>query len=285
MVEGAGGNMIEIKPVKKAKAAKYPTRLKLLEDPSLLERRMPLSWSSNAKLVGIAAFLIAANRCFEASAGDEKAKKPAIVAPIFEHGKGEGGSLAVKRGESCDPEQSFLPEEEALSLIADELSKAGVSPVKKAVALSGVKISPSSYSDAKPDPCEVPASLFEERRGIAVEYISSGNYLKLGGPLGRTYETKEAAKSLAEASAKNGAGFKLGVFYDPVTSWSMASRPKFPSVDGLDDSARKALVDKWVSEDKAWRERAEKKAIEESREMLRLQVKDFVEWLKAQGAI
>jgi len=274
MAEGAGGDMIEIKPVKKAKAPKYPTRLKLLEDPSLLERRMPLSWSSNVKLAASLGFLLATGRFFAVSAGDVQAKASshAIVAPIFEHGSGSG---PIMTGKSCTPDPIFLPEDEALKLIADELSKAGLKASNEKIPLPKLDCGRSREMAAS-----VPG-VHDEVSKVAAGFISRDAYFDLRGPVDKnSYEMKTLAKKISSCVSKEDGDLKFGVFYDPI---SVPANPRL-DISYAEVKSMEKLEELRVKRE-AMQEKARREAIEESKRLLREQVKDFVEWLKAQGAI
>jgi len=284
---------MRVSPVKAAKAPKYPTRLALLADSSLLEKRVPQAWSSNAKLAGALSFLLLA--CEASHAGDKP--KAAIVAPVFEHGAGK----ALIGGVQCDS-SVFLSEAEAVELIAVELSKAGIDASKRGAVLDGVsvksrmvdglalkdgdfvagKIKELNSEKAK-------SSVFDAGKGIAVEFISMENYFLQGGVVYPStlvpYDMKEAARYLSGSVAKQGEGIYFGAFYDPASHGDFSSPPQRPSFDSLDEVAKAKAMAKWKSDFDSWLQKVREKAVEESKDQLRLQVKDFVEWLKAQGAI
>jgi len=305
--------MIEIKPVKKAKAPKYPTRLKLLEDPSLLERRMPSSWKANAALASAASLLLS-GCCFDfsdddpsefrkagsAPIGGSRGGKPAVVAPLFIHGEGRGAFGCVVVSPPV-----FLSEADALEAIADELSKAGIDVSQKDVRISGVKVHERA-EDRNGKVVEsflkshsVQADFYDPARKVAVDYVSYSNYRLLGGIDSSEngwsawgFDLKETAKDLAKAVGKDGKDLKFGAFYDPVSYMDMEGLPKRPepsqSTSGAMKKPRGGVSKEesaWFRACDQWEEGARKAAIEKSKELLRLQVKDFVEWLKAQGAI
>jgi hypothetical protein len=107
---------------------------------------------------------------------------------------------------------------------------------------------------------------------VAVEFVSARDYFDLGGQRsGSTvqgYHFKGLGQSLADKARGKGRGIRFGVFYDPMAR--------------LSDEEEKALPEgKW---EERWKKRSEVVRAR-SFELLREQVKDFVDWLKAQGAM
>jgi hypothetical protein len=187
-----------------------------------------------------------------------------VVAPIFEHGEGRGatGCVAVSPPE-------FLSEDEAMQVIREELAKQKIE-LRAGSTLKDVKIAPRitrQFGETKPDQVvkvtqkAAPLNLdgFDVLRRVAVEFISSGDYDKLGGvdPYAgstvSTYDFKDAAKYLAgEVQKQERKRIYVGVFYDPAVPADWKNRQK-----GKDQSEA----------------------------LLRQQAKEFVAWLKKQGAL
>lgn len=269
-------------PVKRYRTPGYPVRLEVLADPDLLLRNVPANWGRNAVLMGaLAAFL--ATGAWARADGDEGKAKPnaAIVAPVFEHGEGRGatGCVAV-----APP--SFLSEEEALVVITEELTKAGLKVTGKNVVLEGVTI-PQRLEllqrdgdnwkrevQVVPDKAEpLVVDLVDGNRGIGVEYVAESDYLPLGGVRSNStvqgYDFRGVATEVAARVREQATGIRFGIFYDPMVKIGRDWR-----LHGKDQKD-------WAA---AW-QKARDEAQAESKRLLRLQVKDFVDWLKGQGAI
>ncbi len=89
---------------------------------------------------------------------------------------------------------------------------------------------------------------------------------------GKTDDLKLAAQRVNQHVEESGDGIIFGTMYDPVTYYT--SWDYYPECE-YDD---KACIDEFAKNAKAV-------AKEEAEELLRLQVQDFIEWLKGQGVI
>ena len=97
---------------------------------------------------------------------------------------------------------------------------------------------------------------------------TSKNYCRLGGKweTGSSVQTsyyKSLASTVARHVRRTGKGFYFGAFYEPI-------RREAPAGDDIDQMSQP---------------RVETEGQEVSRELLRQQVRDFADWLKAQGVI
>jgi hypothetical protein len=257
------------RPVRRGFAVAYPTRLEVLADPALLREHIPASWLSKKELAGVLGVLMAFNAggCSKdrpsgtstRPAGNDLAGKAAIVAPVFEHGEGRGASGCVMVNPPV-----FLSEEEALQAITEELAQTGLRFSERKVRVEGVSIPArqmaleQDWVTGKPklNPVVIPGrsnplevDLKDPVHQIAVEFVSENDYIALGGPNSmssvQSYEFKEVANWVGKQVQEQGHGVRMAVFYDP----------------------------------KAGRD------LSESKRLLRLQVKDFIDWLKGQGVI
>jgi len=279
---------MKARPVKRYRQPSYPTRLEVLSKPELLERHLPPGWRAIPEMAGTVALFLAVNSTVHAAD-----KKPAsslgsgplaIVAPIFEHGDGRGstGCMAV-----APP--AFLSEEEAWQVIDEELSLQKLKLPGTGFEVRGVRIPrrTESYSvkdgkwtskvqDSPGSEAAYKADRANPEKRIAVEFVSSSDYDRLGGPRSsstvQSYDFKEVAKSVTEAVSKE-AKEKLyfGALYDPA----VRVEPPKP------EPGKASTVNDWG---KYWTE-SQKKSKAESERLLRLQVQDFLKWLQAQGAI
>lgn len=220
----------------------------------------------------------------------------AIVAPVFEHGDGRGRSRWAM---ACSAVASpvYLPEEEAVLLIAEELRKAGLSISEQSAALNEVIIVGHQWktgyewvSDQRGDEYieirgPLAADLVESGRSIVIEYVSWDDFDRLGGDdrNGRQMEIKAVADSVAAEVARQGRGIYFGAFYDPVEYLDYGDvKLDFDGLDQLGDE--KQWQEFQRRSDEAFNSaRAAVRA--KARELLRAQVHDFVAWLKGQGVI
>jgi len=260
-------------PVKRTKRPRYPTRDAVLADPQLLERHLPPGWRVTRELAASTSLFLAAG--LAACKGAEEtgaAGKDAVslVAPIFEHGEGRGATGCVVVSPPI-----FLSEEEALQVIREELAAYGVNFTESNVRAQGVSFPERQLTwDDEEDretveetpsgsggqPYDIDAR--DPDHGIAVEFVSRDDYHALGGPFSpstvQSYDLKEAAGDLRRALEKTGKGGRyFGTFYDPLESRYDWDREEGELKESKEDSLR----------------------------LLREQVKSFVDWLKAQGAI
>jgi len=263
-------------PLKRMQQPRYPTRRAVLANPELLERHLPPGWRVTRELAASTSLFLAAGlaACRGGDGKDQAAagnRAVSLVAPIFEHGEGRGAWGCVVVAPPI-----FLSEEEALQVIREELSAHGVTFTESNVRAEGVTFPAHEIqydvdengnvteevteSPGARQPYDIDAR--DPVHGISVEFVSRDDYHALGGPESSStvqcYDLKEAALDLKRAMEESGRGGRcFGAFYDPLES----------CYDGEDDGS-----DRQGSK-------------EESLRLLRAQVKDFVDWLEAQGVI
>jgi len=283
---------MKIAPVKQYTDPKYPTRSAVDRDPTLL-RAVPARWYGHALvLTAVAATcgIVTARWAICAEGETEKEQPPTTsrVAPLFVHGEGRGsyGCMAVNA-------PTFLSEDEARQVVQQELLLAGIdcTPTQRTFELT---VPVFKVKQDEPDgdgvmegqppemPVTAPLSLEVDgedvQRGIAFEYISLDDSRKWPGymrwlrSMADTVDTQQTAGLLREALVEAKPAGAFGVFYDPQTKMSDLPQP-LPMKTGEGG---------WEYPD---REEARRLARELSRESLRLQVKDFIAWLKAEGVI
>jgi len=295
---------MDVRPLRRYAFPAYPSRLAVLAEPELLRQHVPLGWRKCAEVALAGAALLAATGVTLAG---EKAAPPgqgkaAIVAPLFEHGEGRGVTGCVVHNPPV-----FLSEEEALQVIKEEMAKSGVRLAEPGGDLPGVLIPQRMERYKKvgdrhvPEVVELkdraePVSLDAQDPGrkVAVEFVSQNDYHRLGGPSsGSTvehYDFKKVARELGERAGASPRPIRLGVFYDPATVHKLQEiYNQDKELQALNERRRQDKspeVQRLINErlhqlGKQWRE----KAAAESKALLRQQVKDFADWLKAQGAI
>lgn len=267
-------------PVKRYREPVYPTRLAVVDDPGLLLRHVPGSWRRNAVVMGALSALLATQSCTTGDAGGGKPMPTAaVVAPVFEHGDGQGSTGCV-----VVAPPAFLSEEEALAVIRRELRKAGLRVTGQNVLLEGVVFYPrfafdledktEIYLDRR-QPLTLAADLADASHGVAIEYVARDDYYPLGGlrsgGTASDYDFPEVANRVAASLREKGPGMHFGVFYDPCIAYG-----RIGGIDWGDDDDDDAVEEQYITE---------RQARAAAKRLLRLQVRDFIDWLKGQGAI
>jgi hypothetical protein len=215
------------RPVTHYKNPRYPTRLEVLDDHTLLEKHLPPAWKSCAEMAGVVTLLLATNSSLGFSQDRMKGvnAKPAMVAPIFEHGGGRGavGCMVVNP-------PVFLSEQDAMQVIREQLAKAGVSLSATRVPFKEALIPQyrQQWSPADPQPKVVPTGetkvlilgALDPKKRVGVEFVSSGNYFDLGGEQSSSSVQDYDFKRIAAAVDKSVSAVHeiyFGAFYDPVS--------------------------------------------------------------------
>lgn len=267
----------------------YPTRTYLQDHPELL-RWVPQRWRNNGlvlRVLGMVLPLLIARQSLAGGTGDIP---PATlrVAPLFIHGDGRGsfGCVAVNP-------PVFLSEDEARQVIQDEVKAAGITFEPDALTLQDVSLPVTDEfgfldereSGRQKDP-EEPAPKtrsgdlvldgFDPARNIAYEFVSRQDFDAWENQDPRmwcsvsSYDLKDTANTLAGSLAGAKGNSVVALFYEPGAS---APEMAYPNNGATDDD--------W----KTWRQLRDKTTKELGEKELRQQVRDFLEWLKAQGII
>jgi hypothetical protein len=281
---------MKAKPLKHYGVPSYPTRLQVLAKPDLLENNQPPGWRKSVGFAGVISLFLAANSYFESGANAvQKTGHSAKVAPIFQHG---GGRTAL----GCvivAPPTVFLSEEEAIQVISEELAPLGLKAAERNIELEGAWTHSSKktrytkiFKDYKEEGEKIvngettalKADIYDKQRKIAVEFVSNEDYFPLGGVDDSSslqeYDFKKVAQNVADC-VKNGSNdVYFGAFYDPAVMVDVKTN-KAASVEEMENF----YLD--LNKDKAAQEATRIQA----KRLLRMQVKDFMDWLKAQGAI
>ena len=262
--------------VRRYRKPRYPTSLEVAADTRLLLEHLPSSWGKHALIRSSLAVFLAASSCQSDSGEQEERPAPpsASVAPIFEHGEGIGSTGCIVVSPPV-----FLSEEEALVVIREELRRGGLEPAARDVELGQVEVKfDGPYSDwmkkldlPRKRAAVLRADLCDTRRHVAVEFVSQEDDCNWAAPgrfisTAQSHFTKDTAARLGNAVRRQQFRYHYAAFYDPLEGTS------------YEDVQR--------GEDGEWDfEAAHRKAKEDSLRLLRLQVKDFVDWLKGQGVI
>jgi len=279
---------MDARPVRRYRIPRYPTKLRVLAEPELLARHVPPRWRTCAEVALTGAALLAAT---DMGLAGEKAAPPgkakaAVVAPIFKHGEGRGGTGCI-----AVAAPAFISEEDAFQIIKEELARRGVDLSQRRVEWANVKI-PQRYRKSRPsrrewndEIVEVPevsraleVDAVDPKHRVAVEFVSREEYAKLGGPgfapgtwsSVKDYDFRETAKWLGEQVKKQAGYTYFGAFYDPAVYDGTLKYELLPDGRRIPAGVQR---------------RPREEALEEAKKLLRQQVKDFADWLKAQGAM
>jgi hypothetical protein len=296
---------MEIKPVSNCCRPGYPTRKEAQTAPNWLLEHLPERWRRIIAAGGTGVVLLAAGmtgcegqsgppngggaqtQSSVAGAADDEAahvrgNMKAIVAPIFNHGDGRGTTGCVVMAPPV-----FLSEEDALQVIQDELSKAGIQltcpqvvlsevPIKKRMELYERKGDEGITRVEEVEPATpLKLQLADPKRHVGIEFVGHANYDAVGGARSSStvqeYDFKDRADFVAQQVRVKSRGLYVGVLYDPA-----AERPR-PQLTAQEYKDRD-LVQRRYKE-------AEEQGRASAREDLRKQVQDLAAWLKQQGAV
>lgn len=225
--------MLATTPVKTYNFPSYPTKLDAIENEHLLEKCQPTRWKKVAVIASCSFFFFGVGLADSASKTTEKSPKMAVVAPLFEHGKGTGsfGCIVV-----APP--VYFSEEEGLKMIKKILEKKGLSFTRTDVKLETVKI-PTPFDlllfedlkqmipeeDIKKENIQVHADpfsvdLFDDNKKIAVEFLSRQDESELNADGGwcsvQTHKMKPTANKVLKNVKEKGEEYYFGLFYDPL---------------------------------------------------------------------
>lgn len=293
---------MEIKPVKNAASPQYPVREEVSSDQ--IKACVPQRWADSraAKVaLGTLAAMTLAGCTPQVAAGGPlapetvtevtasqcavlEALETAVVdgapmgktmlyflsiAPLFLHGEGMGAF-------GCDmvTPPAFLSEDEALSVINTVAKEYGLkfasanSPVLNNVLQPVTNIYAPEIKADSDTFMTMTTEFADAEHGVALEFVSVEDVKSWHKEAGiatsvESYATQDAAEQLSEAleSAvpENFESCTVGVLYDPCETTEVKN--------GEDPRA------------------AEAQSRDESKAQLAAQVKDFLEWLKAEGVI
>ncbi len=298
---------MEVQPVRKYKAPGYPDKERVLRNPGIL-KTVPERWKGNMQVATAFSILMAmtltacgqkwtpggeaggntritdgVTRTAGGNATQSKTemKVKGAAAPVFEHGSGRGSFGCV----SVAP-PSFLSEEEAFEVVREEAAKYGINFEKEGLSIKNVRIPETKYY-LKPENAdagykedggainstrrgELSLDGYDKDRGIAFEFVSATDYeaWKVDQSVRSSvddYDFLSAAKLLRDGMEGKTDGAAVGTFYNSMFVPDMEEIKKAEGQEGFKNL------------ETAVKSRAE--------EDLRSQVRDFLEWLKAQEII
>ncbi len=292
----------QVRKVRRQRRPGYPTRPEVARDPELLRRHVPAAWKKSAQVTAALSIMLAS-----AHAQDAPTKaKTKHVAPIFEHGDGYN----FYGGPPSSP-PAYISEEEGCKIIAEELQKAGISAASRNEEFKDIPIRYDEKAIKKQDPWEcsdddpsehggfsqrpkrfalkgdtaLKVDLVDEQKGLAVEFVSFDDTQAMGGRLCYGMGVMTDVHGVAEAlqtkidAAEKAPAMYYGIFYDPTLPPKDVPLQYAPKSASSEEKQRIA-----VNNNIAYRKSFEHPS-PESIELLRAQVRDFITWLKGQGAI
>jgi hypothetical protein len=274
---------------------RYPTHQEILKDPRRIERTMPAAVRRllQSGISGAMALLVPLSGCDRNPAGPAGApssqqadgqdpsttktttkpkinRKVLLVAPIFDHGTGRGATGCVVFSPPV-----FLSEEEALTIIKEELSKSGITMANGSALFPKVKMHKeidgcsSGRGTCKP----LQMDLQDPTGRIHIEFISATDNLIMTDKCPRKtewiistvhdYDLKGMAEKMSMGLRQQADRGVFGVFYDPVVSRDMV------------EISRELYQTNGQGQWKRTREEFSA----EAKELLRQQVRDFAQWL------
>ena len=250
---------LKILPVLTKKAPKYPDKYSVALDKMLLDNT-PTRW--NTPLVKSITGTALSFSIMATLAGCVPKEK---VAPLFEHGDGVGtiGCMSVAA-------VLFLSEADALQIITDEFAKHGLTATESGRVIDNISLPVIDTKRNRLSEEQHTANSFGSLSldldlvgtNVVMEFISLEDYQafpkRANVPSGlsiTSYKIKPAADQLVTAFKDlDNTDTTYATFYDPVYDRYSYTTP-LPSTDTT------------------------------SAELLREQVRDFIEWLAAQGVI
>jgi hypothetical protein len=261
----------------------YPTGAILDDHPELL-KLVPRRWRANpAAMTALAGACLLTASITQSSA---KSKAGSAAAPVSKHGPGRWSEVDYSRPGAPlmgvplrnPPILTMIPEAAAREIIRSEARKFGIDLAPDAKTLNGLPLSVVNEKDGRTRTSTKKLNLkldgTDKRRNISYEYVSETDFSswRLKTVADRyeiVYDYEGTAKLLRESLVKAKPKGFYAVFYDPC----LYVERKEPEPRSLKHSTSAAT------------EVREGTAIAEPEKLLRLQVRDFIKWLKAQGVI
>lgn len=295
-------NILSVTSVKKYTPPKYPTQSEANLAPKLL-RKLPSHWQKNAAVVA-AAGLFSAMTLTSCGILNPRNNKTGYnpdsesyinVAPVFMHGEGTGSMGCVMVAPPV-----FLSEQEALAIIKNAAENEGLKFETDAPEYTATQNKPHQTSNYSWEQKKyvlgdgnVGLDLYDDKKGVAISYIAmeSAEQTYPDGPWSSItgYYPRELAELTVEDFSQQKGDITAGVFYDPGTDWTTVE-----SVINEYHEKTSEIYDKYYDEQnpEIYQEKYEEAFAEYEasiksflEEDLRAQVRDFIEWLQAQGII
>ncbi len=251
------GKTMRVTPQKRYSSAGYPTHDDVDERPDLL-RHIPARWQTNPAVLTALASVTMLSATNLAIAGGEKAKaKPVRIAPVFQHGEGRGEfGCMVTSPPVC------LSEDEARQIINDEVKRLGF-----------------SFDAPRSERLRQPLDGIDSKRKFAYVFVSRTDGTTSYGATASEAKTLSRAREITTQLRREPSVQTVGVFYDPMPGTAPSNVIQFKRISLAKDRADDELAARLRQDELA------KNTPKEAAKQLRLQVRDFVKWLKAQGVI
>lgn len=299
---------MEVKPLKTYRTPIYPEKYKVLENPAIL-KALPERWKGNAK-VGIAlssALMLLLTGCVQKAGETDQSTTPESsqtagnrnreiiqLAPVFEHGEGRGSFGCV----SVAP-PAFLSEAEAFEVISEEAKKEGIVLQSGGPAIEGAEIPVTSLayttdeaSDKDMKSLEGTLELdgYDSQSKIGFEFVSVEdieNWQDKDQGIRYSVDSYDAigtAKRLNVGLIGRKSDAAAAIFYDPMgfnRELFEKYQKEFEKISSDEKLSEDERSEKWGELHQQYKK--ELKDIQTG--ILREQVKDFLQWLKAQGII
>jgi hypothetical protein len=313
---------LKVQPVQKYRTPIYPTRLAIQSDSELLVKHTPPAWRKTARMASLAAFFLGVHEgissekaavvapIFEHGDGRGAIGCMMVAPPVF---LSEEEALQIIQ-EELQQAKIILPvrdypipgviiEKKKRCLNIDSIHKdikiatdknKNKNSASRIIQFATNNLTKDVIISTAPYSCDIANA----SQHIAVEFVSREEYFDLGGVKTdymtvQSFELKENAQKLTQNVRNNGKNLYFGAFYDPHADLpynqieklqeEMSSKldriPQKSTIEGR-SQARSIETDYQIKVEK-FREEAKL----ESKRLLRLQVKDFTEWLKGQGVI
>jgi hypothetical protein len=201
----------------------------------------------------------------------------------------------------------YLTEDEGLQVIREELARHGVQPTERDRSLPPVIITGTAFQrtyewvtdESRAGVVQVSgpleADLVDRRRSIAIEFVTHEDYFPLGGRETEygSHDLRGLAAEVAGEVGAQGRSVHFGAFYDPVTYRDNHFFDRAEIPERFIQAARNARTPEEVEQlnlqiqgyFEGVEQSEEDQAKLESKRLLRQQVRDFIDWLKAQGVI
>ena len=293
---------MEIKPVKIKRKPGYPTIKTFVDNPGLLSKNVPFAWIRNQyAATTLATFIL----CGVGNQSNAQKTKPATVvvskvikknkpaaiqtakhdpvkiARIFSHGDGSG---AIGCMVSSPP--VFISEDEARKIIFTALKEENIdfSTINTPVLKFSVKPAVNYFhtekqrlNDKKVITVEIKMDGYNVKNNLAIEYVSArlvnklDPYDEMESSVQRI-DTKSTAERIRNELIAQGK-VNAAVFYDPIT--------RYDPFTYYDESPE--AIDRLLSGNAP--PPTSKDHRPSSRDLLKAQVKDFIEWIKKEGII
>ncbi len=261
-----------IEPVKRYETPQYPAFEYVQEHPEIL-KKLPKRWHDHKHA-------IAAVSIFALIVGISQSKNVFSLNDNMTdslRSSYRDGKLSWGGEGSMQPQSKFFTEAEAKCIIDDEAAKSGIQFNLGTRVLSNVEVPKTSTYLNYPSQRQLGNRIrnleldgFDSVKKIGFEFISLDDFnawkdsSNINGSTRGEINLKQTAQELRNGLEKKSLHMHIGVFYDPI---------------GSEYSKYTHFADPSMNTDKMNR-----KLSQETEQALRIQVQEFVKWMKEQGA-